>query len=130
MRLRMLKFPTLSEKKKDLWKMFLLTMTVIIVLCVLVRVEISDHIPTYATHMGHAGEEQFIYNLSDTDVIEQEFESPKDFDMISLHFSDHDTSIKGKTIISIYEKTTGNLVYYEEKDNSEISFGKLVELNY
>ena len=130
MRLRMLKIPALSEKKKDFGGIFLFTMAIFIILIVLAKIEISDQIPIYATHMGHAGEEQFIYNLSDTDVIEQEFESPKDFDMISLHFSDHDTSIKGKTIISIYEKTTGNLVYYEEKDNSEISFGKLVELNY
>lgn len=126
----MLKFRVQNWKENDFWKMLLFTMTVIIALCVLAKVEISDHIPTYATHMGHAGEEQFIYNLSDTDVIEQEFESPKDFDMVSLHFSDHDTSINGKTIISINEKTTGNLVYYEEKDNSEISFGKLVELNF
>lgn len=130
MRLRMLKFSALSEKKKDFGKIFLFTMAIFIILIILVKIEISDRIPTYATHMGHAGEEQFIYNLSDADVIEQEFESPKDFDMVSLHFSDHDTSIKGKTIISIYEKTTGNLVYYEEKDNSEISFGKLVELNF
>lgn len=126
----MLKFRVQNWKENDFWKMLLFTMTVIIALCVLAKVEISDHIPTYATHMGHAGEEQFIYNLSDTDVIEQEFESPEDFDMISLHFSDHDTNIDGKTVISVYEKDTGNMVFYKEKENSEISFGKLVELNF
>lgn len=126
----MIKFLFSDCKEKKILGMSLLTMAVFLVLCVLAKVEISDYIPTYATHMGHVGEEQFIYHLEDSDVIEQDFHSPKDFDMVSLHFSDHDSSIKGKSFISVYEKATGNLVFSEEIENSGISYGKLVDLKF
>lgn len=97
--------------------------------CILmVKVEIEDNIPTYATHMGHEEEEQFIYYLTDDDVIIQEFTSPQDFDMITLHFSSHDQRIPGKTFISIIDKETEEIVCYEEKPNEEIDYTKLVEL--
>ena len=57
--------------------------------------EFGGNIPDYATHIGHADEEQFIYYLSDSTMIEQTFESPQDFDFATLNFSDHDTTIQG-----------------------------------
>lgn len=85
--------------------------------------EFGGRIPDYATHIGHADEEQFIYYLSDNTIIEQTFESPRDFDFATLNFSDHDTTIQGKTFLSVTETESGQLVEYQEIDNPEIHYG-------
>ena len=92
--------------------------------------EIKGKVPDYATHMGYDGEEQVIYYLTDGDAIKQEFTSPKDFDAASLHFSDHEQVISGKTLISVTEKETGEQVCYLEKNNSEIHYGQLLMLDF
>lgn len=117
-------------KNREFILLSVLMMLVFAGIYLLYKAEVISHIPDYATHMGHEGEEQFIYYLNDQDVIEQEFASPRDFDMISLHFSDHDQRIKGKTLISVTEKSTGELVYYEERENSSIQYSDLVELDF
>ena len=85
--------------------------------------EFGGNIPDYATHIGHADEEQFIYYLSDSTMIEQTFESPRDFDFATLNFSDHDTTIQGKTFLSVTEVESGQLVEYQEISNAEIHYG-------
>lgn len=85
--------------------------------------EFGGNIPDYATHIGHADEEQFIYYLSDSTMIEQTFESPQDFDFATLNFSDHDTTIQGKTFLSVTEVESGQLVEYQEINNAEIHYG-------
>lgn len=98
-------------------------------LCILflfVKSLIIDLIPEYATHIGHKGEEQVIYNLSDDNVIEQEFSSPQAFDFLTIHFSNHDQVIEGKTYISIIDKESKKLLHYEEKDNTDIRYGQLI----
>lgn len=115
-------------KNRELIILLALVCTVVSGCLLAVKVEIEDHIPGYATHVGHKGEEQFIYYLSDEDIIVQEFTSPQDFDMVSLHFSDHDQVIQGKTFITIIDKETAEIVCYEEKDNTGINYSGLVEL--
>lgn len=85
--------------------------------------EFSGNIPDYATHIGHADEEQFIYYLSDSTMIEQTFESPRDFDFATLNFSDHDTTIPGKTFLVVAEVESGQVVEYQEINNAEIHYG-------
>lgn len=118
------------KKLKNREFAILLSLACIVILGLLlaVKIEIEDNIPIYATHIGHDGEEQFIYYLTDDDVIVQEFTSPQDFDMVSLHFSNHDQVIQGKTFITIKDKEAGDIVVYEEKDNTDIRFSELVEL--
>ena len=103
---------------------------IVLAICLAAKVEILNKIPQYATHDGHKGEEQVIYNLADEDSIEQEFTCDTSFDMVTLHFSDHDQTITGKTIITITEKQSGELVYYEEKSNSDIHYGELVQIPF
>lgn len=118
------------KRLKNRELIILLTLVCVVVLgCLLaVKVEIEDYIPGYATHVGHEGEEQFIYYLTDNDVIVQEFTSPQDFDMVSLHFSNHDQVIQGKTFITITDEETKEIVCYEEKNNTDINFTELVEI--
>lgn len=108
----------------------LLDILLILGMYFVIRTEIWNEIPEYATQVGHAGEEQVVYYLKDSDVIEQRFQSEQNFDMVSLHLSDHDQSISGKTFISVIEEETGKNVYYEERQNSEIHYGELVKLNF
>ena len=116
--------------RREFLIMFILACGVMLWYCLAARVEIKDIVPTYATYVGHEGEEQFIYYLTDDDVIEQEFVSSQNFDMITLHLSDHDQVISGKTFLSVIEKDTNEPVYYEEKSNSDISYGDLLELRF
>lgn len=118
------------KKLKNREFAILLSLACIVILGLLlaVKIEIEDNISIYATHVGHDGEEQFIYYLTDDDVIVQEFTSPQDFDMVSLHFSNHDQVIQGKTFITIKDKETGEIVSYEEKNNTDIHFTELVEI--
>lgn len=117
-------------KNREFLLMLLLAFGTMTGCLIAVKIEISNDIPNYATHVGHEGEEQFIYCLTDEDVIEQEFVSSQDFDMATLHFSDHDQTISGKTFISVKEKGTGTQMFYEEKSNSEIHYGDLVKLEF
>lgn len=119
-----------SIKRREFIIMFLLACGIMLWYCLAARVEIRKAVPTYATHAGHEGEEQFIYYLTDNDVIEQEFTSARDFDMVTLHLSHHDKFIPGKTFISIIEKDTNKLVYYEEKFNSDNTYERLMELEF
>lgn len=115
-------------KRREFVLMMFLAVMVICGLAVLGKTELGGSIPDRVTHMGHKGEEQFIYYLTDADVIEQEFVSPNDFEMISLHFSDHDQNISGKSFFTVVEKETGRQLHYEERENSDIHYGELVEL--
>lgn len=117
-------------RQREFIKIFILACGVMLWCCFAARVEIKDAVPTYATYVGHEGEEQFIYYLMDNDVIEQEFMSSRDFDIVTVHFSHHDKLISGKTFISILEKDTNKLVYYEEKSNSDIKYESLLELEF
>lgn len=115
-------------RKREFLLMIFLAAVVMAGLVLLGKTELGGKIPDCVTHMGHEGEEQFIYYLTDADVVEQEFSSPKDFDMLSLHFSDHDQNIPGKSFFSVIEKESGKQIYYEEKANPNIHYGELVKL--
>ena len=84
------------------------------VIWLMAKSEISGNIPGYVTHIGHFGEEQFIYSLTNDYIIEQEFISPKDFDFATINFSDHENQISGKTFISVLDKTSSEIIYYKE----------------
>ena len=96
-------------------------------LLLLAKVEISGNIPDYVSHIGHAGEEQFIYYLQDGQVIEQEFSSPRDFDFATINFSDHDTTISGKTFLTVMDQKTGEILEYQEIANPDIHYGEPVQ---
>lgn len=119
-----------SIQRRESMIMFILACGVMLWYCLVARVEVRDVVPTYATYAGHEGEEQFIYYLTDDDVIEQEFASSRNFDMVTLHLSDHDKVISGKTSVSVIEKDTNKPVYNEEISNSDIIYGRLLELKF
>lgn len=98
-----------------------------VLLILLAKVEMSGNIPDYVSHIGHAGEEQFIYYLQDGQVIEQEFSSPRDFDFATINFSDHDTTVSGKTFLTVMDQKTGEILEYQEIANPDIHYGQPVQ---
>lgn len=94
----------------------------------IVRILLWDYIPTYTTHVGNQDEEQFIYELEEGMVIEQEFSCSRSFDFLTLSFSDHDLTAKGKTIITVENTDTAETVFYGEFENSNINYGEYVRV--
>lgn len=90
--------------------------------------EVHDRIPEYATHMGYKDEEQFIYNLSNGDLIEQTFSSPHDFDFASVHFSNHEKTIEGNTHIEVIDTKTSDVLVDMTLSNHDISYYEPVRL--
>lgn len=103
-----------------------LSVVLALIVLLLIKVELEGNIPEYVSHVGHEGEEQFIYHLQDGQKIEQDFVSPRDFDFATVNFSDHDTSITGKTFLTVVEKESGEVLEYQEINNSDIHYGKPV----
>ena len=97
-------------KKREFVMLMALSAAIVVLLVFLVKVEVSENIPNYVSHIGHEGEEQFIYHLQDGQMIEQKFSSPRDFDFATINFSDHDTTITGKTFLTVIDQETGELV--------------------
>ena len=114
-------------KRREFLILMAFSIAFAVALFLLAKVEIFGNIPDYVSHIGHEGEEQFIYHLQDGQIIEQEFSSPRDFDFASIHFSDHDTVITGKTFLTVMDQETGELLEYQEIDNPDIHYGKPVQ---
>ena len=114
-------------KKREFVMLMALSAAIVVLLVFLVKVEVSENIPNYVSHIGHEGEEQFIYHLQDGQMIEQKFSSPRDFDFATINFSDHDTTITGKTFLTVIDQETGELVEYQELDNQDIRYGQPVK---
>ena len=94
----------------------------------IVRILLWGYIPTYTTHVGNQDEEQFIYELEEGMVIEQEFSCSRSFDFLTLSFSDHDLTAEGKTIIIVENTDTAETVFYGEFENSGINYGEYVRV--
>lgn len=114
-------------KRRDFLILMAFSAAFAVFLILLVKVEISGNIPDYVSHIGHEGEEQFIYYLQDGQTIEQRFSSPHDFDFATINFSDHDTVISGKTFLTVKDEETGELLEYREINNSDIHYGQPVK---
>ena len=52
-------------KRRDFLILMAFSAAFAVFLILLVKVEISGNIPDYVSHIGHEGEEQFIYYLQD-----------------------------------------------------------------
>lgn len=114
-------------KRREFLILMALSISFALLLILLVKVEISENIPDYVSHIGHEREEQFIYNIQDGQIIEQKFNSPQDFDFATINFSDHDTVISGKTFLTVMDQESGELLEYMEIDNHNIHFGQPVQ---
>lgn len=90
---------------------------------------LDERIPHYATHVGNKNEEQVIHDLTDEYIVEQVFVSPREFDFITLDFSDHDLTIAGKTEIFIYN-SDWEQIRYKIINNSDINYGESVQISY
>ena len=116
------------------WRKFCITICIgtvaVLFLLLMYRADLKDFIPDYVTHIGDRNEQKIIENFTSDYLVSQEFTSKWNFDFLSLNFSDHDVTIQGKTIVSVYEKESDTLVYYQEIDNPDIDYGVPVRLSW
>ncbi len=115
---------------KEKATVIVISVMVIMGILLVSKVYLEDRIPDHTTYLGHADEEQFIYNLTDDDVIIQEFASPHDFDYATLHFSNHEQRIEGKTYIKVEKVYDDTLITYLELDNPSITYDEYVKLDF
>ena len=99
-----------------------------LIILLTVRILLWDNIPEYTTHVGNQDEEQFIYEVGENTIIEQEFSCSSSFDFLTLSFSDHDLTAEGKTIVTVEEVDTAKTVFYGEFDNPNINYGEYVKI--
>lgn len=109
---------------------FLIAGVLIICLVLVSVIKLRGHIPDYVTYTGYADEEQFIYYLSNEDVLIQEFSSPHDFDFATVHFSDHEKVIDGKTFIKLEDTETNVILGSYEYDNKNIHHTEPVRIEF
>lgn len=128
MRLEKLKNVCKQNSAVFLWAGFLFVLLGITV--VLWKVHLEEYILEYTSHRSNQDEVQMIENFTMGQEIRQEFESYIDFDMITLSFSDHDKPQKGKIFLIVNNKQTGQQIYYEEKNASDIRYSEPVELYF
>lgn len=106
--------------------------TIAAVICIgiimMAFLKFHGNIPEYVTHMGYADEEQFVYYLQNEDIIEQRFRSPHEFDFLSIHFSNHEQIISGKTFINVIDSEDGSVIKDYVIDNSNISYAEPVKV--
>ncbi len=117
------------RKQNDRLQWLLRFVLLEVILCTFYRYYLSERIPDYATHIGNRNERQVIHDLTDEYEVEQNFSCPRDFDFITLDFSDHDLIIAGKTALSVYGEN-GDLIKYQEVDNPGIDYGESVSVSF
>ena len=83
----------------------------VIVLMVSGAVLIYQELPEYGTFSPNRNEEQFIHDLWMGTIVEQEFKCVADCEFITLEFSDHDTTIGGKTHFLVKQTEDGPVSY-------------------
>lgn len=111
-------------------KLALLALTITLITILLFSLGLWKKIPQYTTHVGNQDVEQFIYYMEENSVISQDFSCYRDFDFITLSFSDHEQSIEGKTVITVTDKESNEIVFYDEIENSEIHYADYVEVEW
>lgn len=83
---------------------------------------IGNMIPNSVAHLENYNQEQVIHDLNDTMEVSQVFQSPYDFDYLTLSFSDHDLVINGETIVSVIDISSGDIIIQDVIPNSSIHY--------
>lgn len=120
----------LKEKLTENTKYIIISFFIITLVVLLFGGRIWEKIPNYTTHVGNNDVEQFLYNIPENCVISQDFSYDEEFDFITLSFSDHDRSIEGKTVITVKNTETEEVVYYDEIENHDIHYGQFVKIQW
>lgn len=120
----------LKEKLAENIKYIIISFFIITLVVILFGGKIWEKIPNYTTHVGNNDVEQFLYNIPENCVISQDFSYDEEFDFITLSFSDHDQRIEGKTVITVKNTETEEVVYYDEIENHDIHYGEFVKIQW
>ena len=127
MKLKTIKLSNFKLHQRGKWLVCLFLFEIIV--CVFFVAYLSERIPDYSTHVGNNDERQVIHDLTSEYIVEQSFISPRDFDFITLDFSDHDIMIAGKTQLFVYDENKMQICY-REINNSDINYGESVIISF
>lgn len=114
-------------------KIYTFGIIAIIIFCMIVlmtKFYMDSKILRYTSHISNQDKEQFVHDFTSGMVISQKFYNYSDFDFITLSFSDHDQQINGKVGIRIKDVSTDTILFYEEKESSEIHYKEFVEIPF
>lgn len=123
-------FKELKDSASKCKNLIVLAGILILGIIVVAILRLFGNIPNQVTYTGYADEEQFIYYLNNDDVLVQEFTSPHDFDYASVHFSDHEKSIAGKTFIKLEDAENNELLANYEYENQTIHHTEPVRIDF
>lgn len=112
---------TLQRKERVKWYFRFAILELILWMCFFGYLD--ERIPNYATHVGDKAESQIIHDFTDDYIVEQQFESPRNFEYITLNFADHDMDIQGRMQIEIYDDQN-NCLICQEINSREIEYAK------
>lgn len=94
---------------------------------IMVKARVEDEIVPYATFVENNDEEQFVRNLTAGMTLEQEFASPRDFEVITLSCSNHEKSLPGYMVLEVYD-LQGELITSKTVQNQEVVYEIPVEI--
>lgn len=94
---------------------------------IMVKARVEDEIVPYATFVENNDEEQFVRNLTAGMTLEQEFASPRDFEVITLSCSNHEKSLSGYMVLEVYD-LQGELITSKTVQNQEVVYEIPVEI--
>lgn len=118
------------QKNRNLYLFGLLAVFLFLAIIVMVKLDLGTKVLRYRSYRSNQDETQFVHDFVSGTEISQSFRNYRDFDFITLSFSDHDMRLPGKMILQIIDPETDAVLYDEEKAMSDIHYNVPVEISF
>lgn len=118
------------QKNRNLYLFGLAAVFLFLMIFVMVKLDLSEKVLRYRSYRSNQDETQFVHDFVSGTEISQCFQNYRDFDFITLSFSDHDMRLQGKVILQIIDPETDAVLYDEEKAMSDIYYNVPVEISF
>lgn len=118
------------QKNRNLYLFGLVACLLFSVIIVMTKLELSTKVLRYQSYRSNQDETQFVHDFVFGTEIRQSFQNYRDFDFITLSFSDHDMWLPGKVILQIIDKENDTALFYEEREMSGIHYQVPVEISF
>lgn len=118
------------QKNRNLYLFGLAAVFLFLTIIVMVKLDLGEKVLRYQSYRSNQDETQFVHDFVSGMEISQHFQNYRDFDFITLSFSDHDMRLQGKVILQIIDPETDAVLYDEEKAMSDIYYNVPVEISF
>lgn len=118
------------QKNRNLYLFGLVAVFFFLTIIVMVKLDLGTKVLRYQSYRSNQDETQFVHDFVSGMEISQNFQNYRDFDFITLSFSDHDMRLQGKVVLQIIDPKTDVVLYDEEKAMSDIYYNVPVEISF